>query len=595
MGKYTPKKDTPPEIPVINVWSYDDKRDNRNKGSIGVRSKTGSLSSSHKLTQRCASSSPSCEFSTSSRNTYSSSTNNENPFCAQPDYYHARRAQSQLPPSTLRPSQFQPQHQHHQQQQLQLHHHQQHQQHSSQSTLYANHPHFYSSNHLDASSGASNAANNNYVNIEQLESMRQQSSPQPPAHFQRNYSLNQKHTPHHSYDTRGAATMVVATADSYYLPHSMSPHPRTRSPQTLAHYQKQRGHHSQQLLPPPHPLSQPPAALTHHNSYNSGDAYPIYENHYRGGGGGGAFGTSNFESRSSLAVGGIAASARSESPIYSNTNSNLLSSNYDVASGTRHPAATSLQSIYHSERVNATGVRTPIHLPNTLARTGYANNSNNHNATANTSSAVVPYANTSATTTTHHSQQQQQHQQSQVIQKVPSQQSIEEELPLPPGWATQYTLHGRKYYIDHNAHTTHWSHPLEREGLPVGWRRVVSKMHGTYYENQYTGQCQRQHPCLTSYYVYTTSAEPPKAIMPEPPHSTQYNPPAHNALVPANPYLLEEIPKWLIVYSEADSSKDHMLQFNMFGLQELECFDGMLVRLFKQELGTIVGFYERYR
>lgn len=234
----------------------------------------------------------------------------------------------------------------------------------------------------------------------------------------------------------------------------------------------------------------------------------------------------------------------------------------------------------------------------------------------------------------------------------------EEELPLPPGWATHYTLHGRKYYVDHNAHTTHWSHPLEREGLPVGWRRVVSKVHGTYYENPYTGQCQRQHPCLTSYYVYTTRAEPPKMICPEIhsspsptasglsmstasssqplsqlaaaaaktatsvislpstsqayspggvqhsipttliPTTQHHNPPHHHpyqALVPANPYLLEEIPKWLIVYSEADSSKDHMLQFNMFGLQELECFDGMLVRLFKQELGTMVGFYERYR
>lgn len=90
-------------------------------------------------------------------------------------------------------------------------------------------------------------------------------------------------------------------------------------------------------------------------------------------------------------------------------------------------------------------------------------------------------------------------------------------------------------------------------------------------------------------------AEPPKTLRgPEVPVSS---PPAqtHSALVPANPYLQEEIPKWLAVYAEADSSKDHMLQFNMFSLQELECFDSMLVRLFKQELGTIVGFYERYR
>uniref|UniRef100_A0A1A9ZK54 WW domain-containing protein n=1 Tax=Glossina pallidipes TaxID=7398 RepID=A0A1A9ZK54_GLOPL len=69
-----------------------------------------------------------------------------------------------------------------------------------------------------------------------------------------------------------------------------------------------------------------------------------------------------------------------------------------------------------------------------------------------------------------------------------------------------YTLDGRKHYD----HTTHCSHPLEPEGLPVGWRRVVSKVHGTYYGNQYTDQCQRQHPRLTSY--YTAQTEPPKAI-----------------------------------------------------------------------------------
>lgn len=60
--------------------------------------------------------------------------------------------------------------------------------------------------------------------------------------------------------------------------------------------------------------------------------------------------------------------------------------------------------------------------------------------------------------------------------------SIEDnELPLPPGWSVDYTLRGRKYYIDHNAKTTHWSHPLEREGLPIGWQRVESGQDGTFY------------------------------------------------------------------------------------------------------------------
>jgi hypothetical protein len=28
--------------------------------------------------------------------------------------------------------------------------------------------------------------------------------------------------------------------------------------------------------------------------------------------------------------------------------------------------------------------------------------------------------------------------------------------PLPPGWAVQYTGHGRAFFIDHNSQTTSW-------------------------------------------------------------------------------------------------------------------------------------------
>lgn len=57
----------------------------------------------------------------------------------------------------------------------------------------------------------------------------------------------------------------------------------------------------------------------------------------------------------------------------------------------------------------------------------------------------------------------------------------QEELPLPPGWSVDFTLRGRKYYIDHNTKTTHWSHPLEKEGLPTGWERIESPEYGVYY------------------------------------------------------------------------------------------------------------------
>jgi scaffold protein salvador len=56
-----------------------------------------------------------------------------------------------------------------------------------------------------------------------------------------------------------------------------------------------------------------------------------------------------------------------------------------------------------------------------------------------------------------------------------------EELPLPSGWSFNFTMRGRKYFIDHNTKTTHWSHPLATEGLPTGWERIQDPYHGTYY------------------------------------------------------------------------------------------------------------------
>lgn len=55
-----------------------------------------------------------------------------------------------------------------------------------------------------------------------------------------------------------------------------------------------------------------------------------------------------------------------------------------------------------------------------------------------------------------------------------------DELPLPPGWSVDYTLRNqRKYYIDHNTQTTHWSHPLERVENQQGlyYYKWVAKHH----------------------------------------------------------------------------------------------------------------------
>ncbi|KAJ8979746.1 hypothetical protein NQ317_004733 [Molorchus minor] len=164
-----------------------------------------------------------------------------------------------------------------------------------------------------------------------------------------------------------------------------------------------------------------------------------------------------------------------------------------------------------------------------------------------------------------------------------------EELPLPPGWSVDYTLRGRKYYIDHNTKTTHWSHPLEREGLPTGWQCIQSPVYGVYYVNHITRRAQYEHPCLVPCYNY-----PPESyqryLLPRPSH---YQP--HSVLVPANPYLLEEIPHWLNVYFRTSTELDHKLRWDMFRLSELECYNAMLTRLYKQELQNIVMRYESYR
>ncbi|XP_018327993.1 protein salvador homolog 1 [Agrilus planipennis] len=180
------------------------------------------------------------------------------------------------------------------------------------------------------------------------------------------------------------------------------------------------------------------------------------------------------------------------------------------------------------------------------------------------------------------------HQLRQTFDRSENSQEQSEELPLPLGWSVDYTLRGRKYYIDHNTKTTHWSHPLEREGLPTGWQCIQSPIYGVYYVNHITRQAQYEHPCLVPCYNYQSEVR-----YLNPPRHTHYQP--HSVLVPANPYLLEEIPHWLIVYFKASIELDHKLRWDMFRLNELDCYNAMLTRLYKQELQKIVMRYESYR
>ncbi|XP_072175336.1 uncharacterized protein [Diadema setosum] len=174
------------------------------------------------------------------------------------------------------------------------------------------------------------------------------------------------------------------------------------------------------------------------------------------------------------------------------------------------------------------------------------------------------------------------------------------ELPLPPGWTVDRTMRGRKYYIDHNTETTHWSHPLEKEGLPPGWEKVESREHGIYYVNHRTKTAQYRHPNAPKIPRYDPTPPLPKNLpIPTHTHSAPRPPGQHghanNVWVPPNPYLNTEIPKWLDVYYKASSEHDHKLKWDLFRLPELDAFQAMLTRLYKEDLRSVVMDYEAYR
>ncbi|KRY88381.1 Scaffold protein salvador [Trichinella pseudospiralis] len=185
--------------------------------------------------------------------------------------------------------------------------------------------------------------------------------------------------------------------------------------------------------------------------------------------------------------------------------------------------------------------------------------------------------------------------------------SSNEELPLPPGWSVGWTLHGRKYFIDHNTQTTHWNHPLEKENLPPGWEKVLSPEHGVFYLNRITSQTQYEHPGIVRKIKASGSGAEimmPRAVCP----SCTLNIPmsSHNqracsaGVALESPaafysYTIQDIPEWIKVYANAPHETDCLLKWDLFRLPQLDCFDHMLLKLYKQEINTVVIAYERYR
>ena len=136
----------------------------------------------------------------------------------------------------------------------------------------------------------------------------------------------------------------------------------------------------------------------------------------------------------------------------------------------------------------STQIRPPGPPLGTLSHGSHATSNNNEGLNFNPS---IPLAGVySPKTKSHLSMQQISQDLQQISQDLnfsnASKNSSESEsneilLPLPPGWTVDFTQRGRRYYIDHNTKTTHWSHPLAKEGLPTGWERIDSPEHGPYY------------------------------------------------------------------------------------------------------------------
>lgn len=354
---------------------------------------------------------------------------------------------------------------------------------------------------------SNNNSHGNYVEVDQLDQMRQQAAADSHfsqfnlSNFHRNYSMNQNHQ--HTFENHSALMQTYSgnnLADSspftkqYSTPRHIlqsqalqplanpanTPNPNNNnpsqhvSPHGLVHNNSQEPLLSSASTQSISPAGGSPYKLSavSNNNYLL-DNSPIYENQLQ-----------------------ISNIIRPESPIYSNTNSSVMSlyhpdqqqssSNMSSVMSLYAPnQQETLQPRYSNASSSTQQSQSNIYsnvIPNEIpiysnVRTAYDNATPGmtfgekliHNDRYNVMGVVQ--------------QQQSSPGSSQPQQSQPQAQSQlqDEELPLPPGWSVDYTLRGRKYYIDHNAKTTHWSHPLEREGLPVGWQCVDSPKYGVYY------------------------------------------------------------------------------------------------------------------
>ncbi|KAI1710858.1 WW domain-containing protein [Ditylenchus destructor] len=207
---------------------------------------------------------------------------------------------------------------------------------------------------------------------------------------------------------------------------------------------------------------------------------------------------------------------------------------------------------------------------------------------------------------------------SSILQEnYPSTADAEADLPLPHNWELTTTPDGVRYYIDHNNKRTSWIHPLAVENLVPGWIKIFDQVHGVVYYNENDHRSQFEHPGLAGPPISASqnkvSMHPTASVQSMADHmiqSQQQQMPhqyhqTHQILeepVPTPTYVEDlniidntGVPEWITMYSEAPFESDHLLDWKLFQLPQLEEFDHMLLKLYKQDAINTVIRYERPR
>ncbi|TKR80705.1 hypothetical protein L596_014734 [Steinernema carpocapsae] len=167
-----------------------------------------------------------------------------------------------------------------------------------------------------------------------------------------------------------------------------------------------------------------------------------------------------------------------------------------------------------------------------------------------------------------------------------------EDFPLPMNWAVEVTSEGFRYYVDHNNRRTHWIHPFVKENLPQGWSKIFDATHGVVYYNEIENRSQFEHPGLAT---PATSGPATTSTSAAALHESASIQSIRAETIEDLNIIKEDIPEWLRMYSHAPFESDHLLNWKLFKLANLEQYEGMLMKLYKQDVIDIVIRYERKR